>query len=358
MAQIVLVVQATPNGVSLTWSDGPASFSSYELPRKGLSTAADAARTALGLVVECYFSAEAGDAVVASAKLAQAGYGLYQALFKPGAEQQAQATEIRKWLDKLQSGGVVETVEVIADGIDPIPWNLVYDRKPDAPASQTSGDDPARWQPFWGLRYDLAGGRRVSPLRRFPVLQDPRIVVVTDPMVIDNLPTECRELTALCRENRWPLARSRTELVEIMQAGRPDILYWLGHTQTDPFGLVLGDDVITPDDLKALMEGDSFEDTAEVFGGVAFLNACGTAGGDTSGSFLDALHPLGLSGYVVTEQVTVDTFAAPLGREFLSAFAVRGEPLGQVMRRLRGQVPLGLIYGSYCPPVLRVRRGS
>src|SRR5262249_4841513 len=35
---------------------------------------------------------------------------------------------------------------------------------------------------------------------------------------------------------------------------------------------------------------------------------------------------------------------------------VRGEPLGQVMRRLRGQVPLGLLYGSYCPSAIHVRR--
>ena len=106
------------------------------------------------------------------------------------------------------------------------------------------------------------------------------------------------------------------------------------------------------------MDRDTFGGTAEVFGGIAFLNACGTATGRQSESFLDALHPLGLSGYVVTEQSTVDTFAAPLGREFLSAFAVRGEPLGQVMRQLRGRVPLGLIYGSYCPPVLHVRWGN
>ncbi len=356
MARIVLVVQPTPHGLGLTWFDGPAAFPSYELPGKGIADAAEGARRALGAVVECHFSEEVGDVAAAGGALATAGYALYQALFKPTAEQQGQVNEIRKWLDGLRVAGAVESLEVVAEGVIPIPWNLVYDRRPDAAAFRTGGTDPARWEPFWGLRYDLSGGPRVSPLRRFPVLENPRVVVVTDPSVIDNLPTESRELATLCRDNGWAHARSRTELVEALAGGRPDILYWLGHTQTEPFGLVLGDDVITPDDLRTLMEGDPFADAGEVFGGVAFLNACGTAQKNAAGSFLEALHPLGLSGYVATEQVTVDTFAAPLGREFLNAFAVRGEPLGKVMRTLRGQVPLGLLYGSYCPPMIQVRR--
>jgi hypothetical protein len=146
-----------------------------------------------------------------------------------------------------------------------------------------------------------------------PVLEAPRVVVVTDPLVIDGFPAEFRELGALCAEHGWAQARSREELTDVLRAGRPDVLYWLGHTQTDPFGLVLGDEVITPDDLKSLLEGDPFDAPAEVFGGIAFLNACGTAGKEESGSFLEALHPLGLSGYIATEHVTVDTFAAPSG---------------------------------------------
>ncbi|MFO0798483.1 MAG: tetratricopeptide repeat protein [Gemmataceae bacterium] len=356
MARLACVVQPTPAGVSVTWSDGPAAFAPYELPARPLAAAADAARAALGAVVEGSFTDDGGDGPAAAAALAAAGYGLYQALFKPPAEQMALASEVRKWLDTLQAEGAVEGLEVVAEGGPAVPWNLVYDRRPDPAAFKAGGDDPARWRPFWGLRYDLAGGRRVSPLRRLPVLHNPRVVVVTDPLVLDRLPTESRELAALCQEHGWAHARTRQELADALQAGRPDLLYWLGHTQTDPFGLVLGDDAVTPDDLKTMLEGDPFADAGSVFGGVAFLNACGTAVAEKSGSFLDALHPLGLTGYVATEQVTVDTFAAPLGREFLTAFAVRGEPLGKVMRQLRGQVPLGLLYGSYCPSAVHVRR--
>ena len=356
MAHIVLIVQSTASGVSLTWSDGPAAFASYELSAKSLTASAEGARKALGAVVECFFSEDGTDAPAATAALAGAGYALYQALFKTPAEQQSLATSVRKWLDQLQAEGAVELLEIVAEGEIAVPWNLVYDRRPDPAAFKGGSDDPARWRPFWGLRYDLSGGRRVSPLRRLPVIRNPRVVVVTDPLVIDRLVPESAALTALCQENGWTQARSREELAAALQGGRPDILYWLGHTQTEPFGLVLGEDVITPDDLKTLMEGDPFADAGEVFGGVAFLNACGTAGGDKSGSFLEALHPLGLSGYIATEQSTVDTFAAPLGHEFLSAFVVRGESLGSVMRTLRGRVPLGLLYGSYCPSAIHVRR--
>lgn len=356
MARIVLVVQPGPVGISLTWSDGPAAFPPYDLPTKPLAAASAAARDALGAVVGNFLSGDATELPAVSGALADAGYALYQALFKPPAEQMSRATEVRKWLDKLHTGAAVESLEVVADGVDAVPWNLVYDRRPDAAAFRAGGDDPARWLPFWGIRYDLSCGRRVSPLRRFPVLNNPRVVVVTDPFVIDNLPDEARGLAELCQSQGWPLARSRADLAAALGGGRPDLLYWLGHTQTDPFGLVLGEDVITPDDLRALLESDPFAEAGEVFGGVAFLNACGTAQAAPSGSFQDALHPLGLSGLIATEQTTIDTFAAPLGREFLRAFAVGGEELGAVMRAMRGRVPLGLIYGSYCPPVLRVRR--
>lgn len=358
MARLVCLVQPTPTGASLTWSDGPAAFAPYELSAKALTAAADGARKALGNVVECFFSDDMADASAATVSLATSGFALYQALFKTPAEQQAAATEVRKWIDKLQSDDAVESMEIVSEGEIAVPWNLVYDQRPDPAAFKAGIDDPARWRPFWGLRHDLSGGRRVSPLRRLPVLHNPRVVVVTDPLVLDRLLTESRELATLCQENGWVQARSRQELADALQAGRPDVLYWLGHTQADPFGLVLGDDVITPDELKTLLEGDPFADAGNVFGGVAFLNACGTAYGDKSSSFLEVLHPLGLSGYIATEQVTVDTFAAPLGREFLSAFVVRGEPLGRVMRQLRGQVPLGLLYGSYCPSTIHVARES
>src|SRR5262249_34710866 len=42
---------------------------------------------------------------------------------------------------------------------------------------------------------------------------------------------------------------------------------------------------------------------------------------------------------------------------FLEGFLERGEPTGKLLRRLRQQgLPLGLLYGAYCPPHIHVRR--
>ena len=354
MANVVLSVQPTATGVSLTWSEGPASFPPYELEgdlARKLADAAAEARTALGVVVESIHAAAPDDQTAAdSIRLAQAGYQLYKCLFRPAADQRKAADAARDWLNKLTAEKAVERFEIVADGMRQVPWNLVYDRQPDEAAFR-EGTQLERWRPFWGLRYDLSAGRRVQPLRRMPTIEKPRVLIVADSAVADGLPGDTRELLELAQVQGWTVARTRAELAAAVRDGRPDVLYWLGHTEAA--GLVLGEDVITPRELTDLLEGDDLDGGGRV-GGIAFLNACGTAGESQSGSFLDALHALGLSGLVGTEQETIDTFAAPLGLAFLRGFIVRGDPLGRVMRELRGQVPLGLLYGSYCPPIIRV----
>ena len=52
---------------------------------------------------------------------------------------------------------------------------------------------PERWRPFWAVRYDLTCGRRVEPLRRMPVWDAPRIVVVVDPTVYETLHEDQRD---------------------------------------------------------------------------------------------------------------------------------------------------------------------
>ena len=43
----------------------------------------------------------------------------------------------------------------------------------------------------------------------------------------------------------------------------------------------------------------------------------------------------------------------------MQAFLLDGEPAGETLRRLRRDAaPLGLVYGTYCPPLLRVQQGS
>src|SRR5262249_34173127 len=86
-------------------------------------------------------------------------------------------------------------------------------------------------------------------------------------------------------------------------------------------------------------------------GGLVFLNACNTA---EAGSFLQAFYHLGMSGLIATEHQTIDTFACPFGLDFLDAFLAKGETVGSAWQRLGARVPLGLLYGAYCPPDIRV----
>ncbi len=119
--------------------------------------------------------------------------------------------------------------------------------------------------------------------------------------------------------------------------------------------MILDDEPIGPNDLLDILRGD--EDDPRL-GGIAFFNACQTAESSGDGSFLDAMQEVGLSGIIATEQQTVDTFANPLGIDFLEAFLTRNEPVGTTLQALRGRVPLGLLYGTYCPPNIRVRKPS
>src|SRR5262249_6311143 len=156
------------------------------------------------------------------------------------------------------------------------------------------------------------------------------------------------------------------QLAGALAKGRPDLLYWLGHAT--PEALHLGDEddyKVTPSNLTEMLEGDG-ED--ERVGGLVFLNACRTAEARPSaGSFLKAVFGLKMSGLVATEQQTIDRFACPFGVDFLEAVLDRGEPVGLTLQQLRSRVPkelehlphrvlLGVLYGTYCPPELRVVR--
>ena len=101
MARIVLVVQPAPAGVSLTWSDGPAAFSAYDLPAKNLTRHRGLRpESALGGVVECFFSDDGADSAAATATLAGAGYTLY-----PGGSSSLPPSN-RPWPPRSASGSI------------------------------------------------------------------------------------------------------------------------------------------------------------------------------------------------------------------------------------------------------------
>ena len=69
-------------------------------------------------------------------------------------------------------------------------------REPDQEAFLANDDSPDRWLPFWGLRYNLAGGRRVDPLRRVPLVKAPNVLMVIDEDIRKGLPEGQQERLA------------------------------------------------------------------------------------------------------------------------------------------------------------------
>ena len=355
MSNVVCLLNVESDRATFTWSEGPASFEPYKLEGmiyKDFQESAAVAREKLANLVKDYM--DSPQTMPQSAfELAGAGNALYLAMFRPGAEQARQAKQVRQWLEQLAREHVVDTLEIVVESPWSLPWNIVYDRAPDEAAFLANDDTPDRWQPFWGLRYNLAGGRKVDPLRRMPLLKEPKVLLVVDPNVRDGLPAEQQKrLADFTAKHNFPIAHSKNELQAAIAAQRPDLLYWLSHAHTD--ALELAGDEISPRGLHKLLR----QDDDEHFGGLAFLNACQTAEGGAGVAFFEALHNVGFAGMIGTEQQTVDTFAHPLGLDFLEAFLERGEPVGPALRKLRGRVPLGLLYGTYCPPDIRVDQGS
>jgi WD40 repeat protein len=365
MSHVVCVVEQAPGKIGFTWSDGTGAFTPYHLTGAQLelfqkpackcrheldamaqgyvrwvNAASDADRQALDAEMRqtCY-------------QLALAGYEVYKRLFQ-ASDDDAKAKKVKKWLEHLRDRGEVESLEVVLDGDPGVPWNVVYDQPP-AEKAFLAGDDPSVWRPFWGVRYNLAAGKRVDPLRRVPAPAAPCLRMVVDRAILESLPDDQRQrLLAFAGSHGCEkLVHTPEELAEALSAGRPDVLYWLSHAAPD--ALELDGAPVEPLRLFQLLE-ESISDEPGRFPGLVFLNACRTAESPGAGlSFLGALYDARCGGVIATEQQTVNTFANPLGLDFLEAFLDRGESVGAVMQGLRGRVPMGLVYATYCPPHIR-----
>ena len=357
------VIADKPDQLTFTWSDGANPFEPYSLNRLQLDDFKKAVRTAreqLSDLVQLHLGPAPADQLrQASHALAVAGRQLYEAVFAPDAEQLPRAEAVRAWLAALQDGSVeTDTLEFVVEADTYVPWNLVYDQIPPAPdAFPFSPTDLGPWEPFWGIRYSVACGRRVNPLRRVPLWGRPDVILVIDPEIRASLPDEdqqARRLAAFAGTNGFRVVESCEQLSAALKGDRSYLVYWLSHAT--PNALVLGDAEISPAELMRLLRGDPLTASAGRRG-LLFLNACQTGQGGRAGSFLDAVFSAGLSGLIATEEYTINTFANPFGLDFLEAFLNSGECIGQVLHRLRrAGLPLGLLYTAYCPPNIQVVR--
>jgi WD40 repeat protein len=380
--QVVCRIRVDEPGRKLefTWSVGSSAFPPYRLRDDLFERFADrtrAARDQLYRLVTFYLPA-AEDRDLPGLReccflMAQAGRDLYNLILAPSAEPKGGTREVRRWLREVTETDGVASLEVVSED-QPwfAPWNIVYDSDPDEglflkadPRADGGSDVPAAaLRPFWGIRYNLCGGLQVEPLRRKRLPGRPDVLIVIDPVVRDGLACHVEagvsqqakllEFIAACQAAEARVVTSREQLQKALKK-RPHLIYWLGHAEPDRFKL--GDEYVTLGDLgNFLLEVG--EDEPAPPGGLVFLNACQTAGssGRGLGSFLKAFHDADFSGIIATEERTLDNLACPFGIEAMTAFLDRKEPIGEVLRRLRARyAPLGLLYGTYCPPDLQIR---
>jgi WD40 repeat protein len=297
--------------------------------------------------------------------LAEIGHNLYKQVFlleECGDVHQGQAQEVVQWLQELRAAKEEVFLELVLDGKCRVPWNVVYEEEPADHAAAFCDDSLARtrWEPFWGVRYCLGGGRRFSPMFRVPIEENPRVLLVIDRSVFKRLPeAQQQAFHNFLRQHRLPEPVERWDaLVAALKDQPPHLIYWLSHA-TSAASLKLDDRKVAPQDLKALLSGADRPASGDrrPRGGLAFLNACRTGDVREGPSFLEALYKVGLSGLVVTEVETVDAFAGPFGLEFLKGFLVDRLPIGLLLRTIRSNgVPLGLLYFAHCPPDYHVRK--
>jgi hypothetical protein len=232
MARVVCQVTFEPEQVGFTWCEGPDAFPPYQLRESFLrifNRAASQARQRLGDLVVAVNSVNAAEGEVRrlAQQLASAGHDLYEAVFGPDTDQEHVAKAARNWLEDLRGRGQIESLEIVINGKRAVPWNVVYDEEPGAESAFAVNDSAGAWGAFWGLRYNLSGGRRVDPRRRDPLPANPRVLLVVDPKVRGELPPEQRQRLLSFAQQRGllPLIESSDQLRAALRQQRPDVMY-------------------------------------------------------------------------------------------------------------------------------------
>src|SRR3954468_2424576 len=161
VCRVKVIEDANRPRLEFTWSLGSACFEPIELEDGQVADFrenSEKARTILLRLVGEHAPPEGErDAAAirqACKELAGVGWDQYNLLLPMN---DPKADDVRQWLEDLARRNRVDSLEVVCDG-EPwfAPWNLVYDEDPD----DGRFDDPdaglAPFEPFWGIRYNLA----------------------------------------------------------------------------------------------------------------------------------------------------------------------------------------------------------
>jgi hypothetical protein len=382
--------------IELRWSQKGGFFRPYAVDAGNLKSMIDKVRKAIGDIVNEHLSDDLLDPQYKlehlpplCAQLASDGAGLHTALFSTDDAGRPTANIVKKWLGELTAAGQIETLEILIEDacadskfgpLAAIPWNLVYDEtrthKQLTEAFRANLDKPAAggeaWLPFWGVRYDLCCGRNVNPLKRDALITPDKASVLVvfdreikerveasiaadhigegDPESYRTVVDEIETAGIKVRE-----VNTRKDLEEdLLTYGPPDILYWLSHAEPEALHLDVPITLIELQNLFEKAQGRNSERASH--GTIAFFNGCETAIAAEKGSFLQSITDKDLfTGLIGTENETIDVYAHRFGLRFLKGFLTQRKPVGRLLRGLRrSSVPLGLLYGTYCPPMIRV----
>ena len=245
MTHIVCLLDVESDSATFTWQAGGSSFKPYSLkglPLKRFKKHAETIREKLAnLVSDCEIQerkrysisqlregksspdelksllqaspefVESSHVVSDSSyELAKAGFRLYEQIFQPAAgENDDIAEKVRRWLEALRDKNQVESLEIVLEYAWSLPWNFIYDQKPEQGIFE-GGDSPTElWKPFWGIRYNLACGLRVDPQRRMPFFEEPDVLVVVDEAILPE-----NELVEL-RASYAHLVKLRDEVIDM-----------------------------------------------------------------------------------------------------------------------------------------------
>lgn len=344
VARVVCQTIHRPKRLTILWSEGAASFEPYHLEGVALEALYEAARQARQRLAEAAtadFSAAAGD-------LANLGHQLYRHLFQldsPGAAAQS----VHAWWQDLVAKGGVASLEMVSDRTGCVPWNLVYDEVPDA-AALAAGPGSAAWQHFWGFRFVLGVGRRVSPHRVFPYLDKPELLVALDPVLESELPgAERHQLDHFLTSRNVDVVRSVNALAERLREQVPDVLVVISRVERGR--VLLGDHAASLRDVRQAMTD------AEAGNPQPLVLLLGSGDTDAMASWECwlAAATSELSSVVAPETPASPALNIRAGLHWLAQFLQEGIDAGSALQATRQELGLsGLAFSAFCPPYVRV----
>lgn len=295
-------------------------------------------------------------------ELAQSGKKLYDALFN-GQPGENDANEVQDWLNQTEEP---LRFNFVLECPVHIPWGLIFDGDMESLENNPTNSNIDKYRGFWCIKYKVSTGFEYSK-----------------PMPSWDIPRDCIKLLPVFQqkvyEQTYALSeKEKNQMIKIFSdfsdhsepvffskdfydrwkeiSKKNVLLYFCCHAlQTH---LDLTDTV--PDTIEAndfsVEAGKILKENKNKIC-FAFLNGCFTSVGEEAGSFYEATSRQGFYGFIGTESKVPDIFAIHFGLEFLISFLYNEKKLHEIMYDLRKKHwPLGLVYGIYCHPDLRVIR--